>query len=156
MNRKEQYTRLINTARWRELRRWKLSRNPLCEQCADNETVTPATEVHHVKPVEDGRNAAEMGRLMYDSHNLRSLCHRCHVEAHKALGRTGKDYARRRRRDERQKFRELFLGRGKPAEPPPAASDGVSRVGADNCQGDGESEPESEKNDDGRPPGVIF
>lgn len=126
MNRKEQYTRLINTARWRELRRWKLSRNPLCEQCADNETVTPATEVHHVKPVEDGRNAAEMGRLMYDSHNLRSLCHRCHVEAHKALGRTGKDYAKRRRRDERQKFRELFLGRGKPAEPPPVASGGIS------------------------------
>lgn len=153
MNRKEQYSRLMNTARWRELRRWKLSRNPLCEQCAENDKVTPAVEVHHVKPVEDGRSMAEMSSLAYDLHNLRSLCHKCHVNEHKALGRTGKDYAKRRRRDERQKFRSLFIDRKEAAGASSVASGGVLSDMAGNSKPEDKNKPDGEKNGQGRPPG---
>ena len=48
------YRRLIHTARWLRLRRDTLTAHPLCERCQVDGYVTPATEVHHVRPVEDG------------------------------------------------------------------------------------------------------
>lgn len=73
---------MIHTERWLRLRRAKLTRAPLCERCSEEGRTSAATEVHHVKPVEDGLTCREKERLMFDYHNLRALCHDCHVRTH--------------------------------------------------------------------------
>lgn len=109
MAKDKDYRRLIHTNRWVKLRRSKLTANPLCEDCFDMGYVTPATEVHHVKPVEDALTAADKEALMFDPHNLRSLCRACHIAAHVALGRGGKTHARRRAQEKLKSFTEKFL-----------------------------------------------
>ena len=79
----KQYHKLLNANRWQKLRRAKLDRNPLCEQCLKVGRVRVATEVHHVVPVETGRTDAAMTSLAYDYTNLMSLCHDCHREIHR-------------------------------------------------------------------------
>ena len=92
--------KLINTSRWLRLRRDVLTTHPLCERCESEGYITPATEVHHRKPVECGINYAEKRRLMYDPGNLCALCHSCHVKVHTEMGRSGKA-GTRKRNDER-------------------------------------------------------
>ena len=96
MAKDKDYQQLIHTERWLKLRRDKLTAQPLCERCQLDGIVTPATEVHHVTPVEDGLTYAAKRRLMYDPHNLRSLCHACHVKTHTELGRRGREATKRR------------------------------------------------------------
>ena len=117
MARDKDYNRLIHAAKWVNLRRMKLTSNPLCEDCLENGRITFASEVHHVKPVEDALTAADKEALMYDPHNLRSLCHACHVAAHVSLGRGGKKHARRRAEEKLRSFTEKFLGEEAHAEP---------------------------------------
>ena len=100
MARSDDYMSLINTARWRRLRRDTLTAHPLCQRCEEEGRVTAATEVHHVVPVEEAMGIAAMERLMFDPHNLRALCHDCHVRTHTELGRCGK--AATKARNERQ------------------------------------------------------
>ena len=69
MAKDKEYNKLIHKNKWLKLRKAKLSSNPICERCKEK----PATEVHHIKPVEDGIGA-ERYRLMYDPHNLMALC----------------------------------------------------------------------------------
>jgi 5-methylcytosine-specific restriction protein A len=57
-------------AKWRKLRAFVLAREPLCRRCLANGRTTPATEVDHVKPKEQGGTD--------DSANLQGLCHQCH------------------------------------------------------------------------------
>lgn len=90
------YNQLIHTTRWLRLRRDKLTRQPLCQRCADEGRVIAATEVHHIKPVEEAVGYAERVRRMYDVSNLRSLCHMCHVLTHTEMGRSGKAATRAR------------------------------------------------------------
>lgn len=80
---------MIRKARWLKLRRSKLTNDPLCEECKERGKVTAAVEVHHIIPVERGLSYTEKARLMYDYKNLRSLCHNCHIEVHRAIGRGG-------------------------------------------------------------------
>lgn len=96
MAKDKDYVKLIHTERWLRLRRDKLTAQPLCERCQAAGIITPATEVHHVKPVEDAVTYREKVRLMYDYHNLQALCHDCHVRTHVEIGRSGKEAARRR------------------------------------------------------------
>jgi 5-methylcytosine-specific restriction protein A len=56
--------------RWREIRLAKLKVNPLCEMCEAGGMTEPATEVHHVLPLEEGGTNS--------SDNLMSLCRSCH------------------------------------------------------------------------------
>lgn len=112
MAKNKNYQRLIgNNPKWQGLRRRKLTANPLCEDCLERGRVAFATEVHHIKPVEDGLTFSDMEALAYDYHNLRSLCHNCHVEAHVALGRGGKKQARRRAAAQLERFGVIFLGK---------------------------------------------
>ena len=60
--------------RWQQVRQIKLNRNPLCERCLSLGRTTPATEVHHVRPVADHPG------LAYAMPNLLSLCRPCHQE----------------------------------------------------------------------------
>ena len=65
--------RLRNTTRWRKLRRMKLARSPLCEECTEHGVFVPATQVHHVIQLTKRHD------LAYDIDNTRSLCSTCHA-----------------------------------------------------------------------------
>lgn len=110
MAKDREYRQLITSPEWGKLRRLKLSAEPLCENCLEQGKIVAATEVHHVKPVEDGLTFADKRALAYDYHNLRSLCHDCHVEAHVHLGRGGKQHAKRRASEHLKRFKDKFLG----------------------------------------------
>lgn len=82
----------------------------LCERCAREGLAVPATEAHHVIPVETAIDYAGKERLMYDASNVQCLCHRCHLEAHKELGKGGKAGNRKRQEEKLQEFKRRFLG----------------------------------------------
>ena len=81
--------------RWVRLRKARLAADPLCVMCKSNGILRLATEVHHITPVEDALTRQDRERLMFDYHNLMPLCHQCHIEVHKAMGRGGKAHAKR-------------------------------------------------------------
>ncbi len=83
------------------MRRSKLSQNPLCEDCLAHGRFVSATEVHHVYPVDDATNRSEREKRMFDFHNLRSLCHACHIKEHQMLGRSGSKKAAKKKNTSR-------------------------------------------------------
>ena len=85
MSRNPIYKQLIRSKEWKLLRIKKLKSNPLCEQCKQSNKIVPATEVHHVIPVESVSGCYQMKQLMFQYSNLKSLCHCCHVEIHRQL-----------------------------------------------------------------------
>jgi 5-methylcytosine-specific restriction endonuclease McrA len=58
--------------RWTKLSKSKRIVDPLCEECERQGKVTPATEVHHIKPI------ATHPELRLDWDNLMSICRDCH------------------------------------------------------------------------------
>ena len=73
--------RFYDSRRWRALRERILRRDKyLCRDCARYGRVTPATEVHHVKPRET------WPELQWRPDNLVSLCHMCHNARHPEKG----------------------------------------------------------------------
>ncbi len=58
---------IYNTQRWQRARVRALACHPLCALCG-----RPATDVHHVKALEDGG-------APFDECNLQCLCHECHA-----------------------------------------------------------------------------
>lgn len=110
MAKDKDYKELIGTTRWLKLRRDTLSKQPLCVECEAEGIITPATELHHVTPVENGINRAEKIRLMYDPHNLRPLCHDHHVRVHTELGRSGKAATTRRNKEQVARIEKKFFG----------------------------------------------
>ena len=63
------------STRWRKLRAYKLSQDPLCENCLKENRTTPAKEVHHITSVDPNNIDPE---VCYDYDNLQSLCVPCH------------------------------------------------------------------------------
>ena len=60
---------------WRKVRSIALQRDHyLCQHCLQQKRFTPATDVHHIKPLED------FPELGLDLDNLTSLCWRCHEQ----------------------------------------------------------------------------
>ena len=110
MAKDKDYIKLIHAPRWLRLRREILTARPLCERCAAEGYVTPATEVHHQRPVEYGVTYADKYRLMYDPNNLRALCHNCHVKVHTEMGRSGKAATRRRNDEQVAEVIRKFFG----------------------------------------------
>ncbi len=96
MAKDKEYQRLIHTTKWLRLRREVLTAHPVCQRCEAEGVLTPATEVHHIRPVEEAFTKAERAQRMYDLHNVRALCHDCHVKTHTELGRSGKEATMRR------------------------------------------------------------
>lgn len=90
MAKDKDYISMIHTSAWLRLRKSVLTKHPICQNCIASGLLTPATEVHHINPVEDALTKAEKRRLMFNINNLRALCHDCHVKAHIELGRSGK------------------------------------------------------------------
>lgn len=58
---------------WKKFRQSFLYQHPLCAVCEKKGLLTPATEVHHIKPLSEGGE-----RL--DPRNCMALCHVCHTE----------------------------------------------------------------------------
>lgn len=73
---------IYNTARWRELRRLKLQRDPLCENCLKKDTVKPADDIHHIVSFMSTNDPVQRRFLAFDFDNLMSLCDECHQEIH--------------------------------------------------------------------------
>lgn len=100
MSRSKDYQRLLNSKRWKELRAWKLNKNPLCELCQEEGYVRSAIDVHHKTPVESARTPQEMEQLCFTPANLQALCISCHIKVHKDAGSHTKA-AHQQREDER-------------------------------------------------------
>ena len=69
------YRKLYKTARWRGLRDYQLSIQPLCEFCLRTEDITAAEIVDHKR-----KHGGDIG-LFYDPANLQSLCKHHHDSA---------------------------------------------------------------------------
>lgn len=72
LNDKRPWLSWYGTARWKRLRQWQLSQEPLCLMCLECDIVTEATVADHVEP-HRGAQA-----LFWDPDNLQSLCAGCH------------------------------------------------------------------------------
>ena len=110
MRHRETYRQLINSPRWRATRAAVLSANPFCKDCATVGVLTPAAEVHHIVPVESSADYARMVRRMFDLSNLVGLCHECHRERHRSLGKNTKAETLKRARAEADEFNRNFYG----------------------------------------------
>ncbi len=55
---------------WKKIRARHLAAHPLCEHCKAEGRLTPAEEVHHIRPLSEGGT--------HDEQNLLSLCKSCH------------------------------------------------------------------------------
>lgn len=112
MAKDKEYQKLIHTSKWLRLRKEILTAHPLCQRCQQAGEITPATEVHHVKPVEEALNKAERARRMYDPHNVQALCHDCHVKVHTELGRCGRQANKERKAKQVQEIVKFFFDEG--------------------------------------------
>lgn len=83
MSRNKQYQQLLNSKRWKELRMWKLQKNPLCEICQSDGYIRSAIDVHHITPVETATTQQEMESLCFNPLNLQALCISCHARIHR-------------------------------------------------------------------------
>lgn len=106
----ELYNKYIHTTQWLRLRKMILSEHPVCQACEEKGVLSPATEVHHITPVEYALSAADTRRLMFDPHNLRALCHDCHVREHIELGRSGRAATKRRNEAQVRAAVDKFFG----------------------------------------------
>ena len=68
----EQWHRLYDTAKWKEMRTVQLIKEPFCRMCAAKGLRVLASDVDHIKPHRGDLT------LFEDESNLQSLCHRCH------------------------------------------------------------------------------
>lgn len=95
MAKDKEYIKIIQSRQWRQVRqaKWRSAKG-LCEDCLQKGIIRPATEVHHIIPIESGRNYEEKCRLAYDPENLRCLCSDCHHKAHIKLGSHSYGYVR--------------------------------------------------------------
>ncbi|MHB1126874.1 MAG: HNH endonuclease [Bacillota bacterium] len=57
---------------WKRIRDRYIAAHPLCERCGKRGRITPAQEVHHVKPLSQGGTN--------EVFNLMALCTSCHSE----------------------------------------------------------------------------
>ena len=82
------------TPEWRNVRAEYMKKvGGLCERCYARGYITPAKEVHHIKPltVRSIKDPAQRS----DYKNLMALCERCHDEVHAEMKRKKRDEPRR-------------------------------------------------------------
>lgn len=105
------YTRLINSNKWRILRNSYLREYPICEDCLLAGRTKPASVVHHIKPIEDYiGDFHRMQELAYSWFNLRALCDACHTKAHIDLKSKSKSANIRRKEQLTQQFIDKYIG----------------------------------------------
>lgn len=109
MSKNVDYKKMIQSKRWKVLRKKKINANPICEDCMERNIVEPATEVHHVIPAETALSVDEMEGLMFDYANLRSLCQECHANAHVLLGSKKRENVRENCRRVTERFAKRYF-----------------------------------------------
>lgn len=62
---------------WKRLSETYRAENPLCEDCLEEDLLTPSEEVHHLISIQDRPD------LIMNRSNLRALCKDCHRRTHK-------------------------------------------------------------------------
>lgn len=77
---------------WKDLRRWKITKDPLCEMHLKYGYNVPATEVHHLRPFGTGITQEAKWKLLLNADNLCSCCRSCHDEFHRQLTIQNTDY----------------------------------------------------------------
>ena len=109
LKRSADYKKLIQSRRWILLRNEKLSKNAICENCLTNGVIAPATEVHHIIPIDSGINKEHKKQLAYNYSNLQALCHKCHVQAHIKLNSKAKKTIQERNKNITNNFINSYL-----------------------------------------------
>ena len=117
MSRDKRYQKLLNSPRWKNIRRAYLQQHPLCERCEREGYVRSAVDVHHKKPVESAKTEQEMERLAYDVNNIRLLCVPCHVKTHQEMRSHTKEKVAENRARARRRFMEANDPNYKEEEP---------------------------------------
>lgn len=112
MAKDKDYQQLIHTGRWLQLRKNILSQYPLCQRCQQEGRTTAATEVHHVRPVEEAITYSDKRQRMYDPNNLLALCRDCHVRTHTEQGRSGREATKKRNEKQVADVVKKFFGDG--------------------------------------------
>jgi 5-methylcytosine-specific restriction protein A len=79
---KQALQKFYNTPKWKNLRLYKFSQNPVCELCEEKGLTRQTEEIHHVIPI-DLQNPDPS--LIFDYDNLLSLCNECHSRLHQIL-----------------------------------------------------------------------
>ncbi|EKZ9011104.1 MULTISPECIES: HNH endonuclease signature motif containing protein [Vibrio harveyi group] len=69
----DKYTSFYKSRKWKELREYKLKKDPLCEECKANGFVRAGHDIDHIVEIKD-----DFSRRL-DITNLRTLCRSCHV-----------------------------------------------------------------------------
>ena len=73
--------KVYDSSRWRYvLRPLKLQRTPFCELCMNDDRLTEAKEIDHIKPISQGGEP-------FDIDNLQALCTSCHAKKSALEGR---------------------------------------------------------------------
>ena len=98
------YVKLMNSARWRRLRDEWIREHPLCEECKRKGIVEPARCVHHITPIESGRNDKQCEDLAFSRANLQALCYQCHADIHKAENSHSKEAHKQRAQERLQQW----------------------------------------------------
>lgn len=74
--------KIYNSERWKRLRAWKFTNDPLCEKCQEKGITTIAEDIHHIISFMSTDDPARRIELAYDYNNLMSLCKEHHQEEH--------------------------------------------------------------------------
>ena len=108
MSRDQRYQKLLNSTRWKNIRRAYLQQHPLCERCEREGFVRSAVDVHHKRPVESAKTEQEMERLAYnlDGNNLEALCIPCHIKTHQEMRSHTKEKVKENKARARRRFME--------------------------------------------------
>lgn len=76
------YTRLMNSAEWRQIRQRVMAKQVWCQECIKHGVVRAGEVVHHIVEVETGRTESEQRELAYNENNCLVLCKRHHNALH--------------------------------------------------------------------------
>lgn len=79
----KEYTKIMNSQRWQNLRNETLKARPYCERCQAKGRLEKAQIVHHIKPIESGHSNEEYESLAFNPENLQPLCNKCHSYIHR-------------------------------------------------------------------------
>ena len=112
MSRDRNYQRLLNSKRWKEVKRivWQRT-NGLCEECLKQGIVRAGVDCHHIVPVETATTPQEMERLCFDVNNVRLLCIACHSAIHKGMGKGTRKLAIERAKQRQDRWAEGLMSR---------------------------------------------
>ena len=112
MSRDKRYQALLNSKRWREVKRivWQRAVG-LCEDCKAEGFITPGVDCHHIKPVESAHSEEEMRLLAFNPNNIRLLCVAHHIKVHKEMRSQTKEYVGANRQRSQERWKESLVSR---------------------------------------------